>query len=84
MDSIEGFGQYVYYSGFSIKKQLLNYYLGEFVNNNREGFGIHYYSDGSIYIGYWLNGLKEGKAYFIDNLGHKWVRTYRKNHMSSE
>ena len=74
----------MYQSSFSIKKQLLNYYIGEFRDNNRDGFGIHCYSDGSIYIGYWENGLKEGKSFFIDNLGHKWVRIYQKNHMINE
>ena len=43
--------------------------MGEFVNNNREGFGIHYYSDSSCYLGFWKNGQKSGKAIFIDNNG---------------
>ena len=35
-----------------------NYYIGNFNNNNWDGFGVHFYSDGSIYYGYWENGIK--------------------------
>ena len=73
---MEGYGRYIYLSELSYKKPLRNYYIGEFKNNNRNGFGIHYYSDLSCYIGFWENGIKTGKSIFIDSLGYSHIKNF--------
>jgi hypothetical protein len=35
-------------------------YIGEVLNNQRDGFGICYYTKGDVYIGQWRNDRKEG------------------------
>ena len=67
---MKGFGKYIYLNPITSKKPLRNYYIGEFHTNNRNGFGIHYYSDMSTYIGYWKDGIKVGKSIFIDSQGY--------------
>lgn len=44
-------------------------YIGETLNNLRDGFGICYYTNGEVHIGEWKNNLKEGygKSIFPDN-----------------
>lgn len=39
-------------------------YTGEFSNNFREGFGKCVYPDGSIYVGWWLEGKRSGIGLF--------------------
>lgn len=35
-------------------------YIGNYVNNVREGYGEYYYADGKIYKGMWKAGLMHG------------------------
>jgi hypothetical protein len=61
---MHGFGRYYYFTEITGKKPLRNFYVGEFRDNNRNGFGLHYYSDLSVYIGEWINGIKTGYSFF--------------------
>ena len=43
-DQLSGFGTYIYISEVNGMK-MRNYYIGHFKENNRDGFGLHFYSD---------------------------------------
>ena len=54
----EGYGKYIWESG--------NYYIGEWLNDNKHGKGIIYYKNGNIkYEGDFVNGKFEGKGKYI-------------------
>lgn len=35
-------------------------YIGNYINNVRNGYGEYYYADGKIYKGIWKDGLMNG------------------------
>lgn len=80
-DKMEGFGYYIYLSALGSKKNIRNFYVGNFSKNKREGFGLHFYSDGSCYIGEWVNSVKDGKALYIDDLGYFHIKNFTNNHL---
>lgn len=82
-DELSGFGFYVYLSELNKKKNLRNFYVGEFEGNNREGFGVHFYSDSSVYIGHWKKGLKNDKILFLDNMGYLFLKEFDNNHLKN-
>ena len=47
----------------------INYYMGNFVNGSRQGYGVYYYANNEIYEGQWHNNLKHGKAKYKDANG---------------
>jgi len=48
-------------------------YVGQVVNNKREGKGIYYFNNGNRYEGDWKNGNKEGKGIFYYNDGEREI-----------
>jgi len=40
-------------------------YIGEIVEDKREGFGVCYYTNGKIYIGQWVNDQRDGLGKLI-------------------
>ena len=80
-DKMSGFGTYLYLSELKGKKNLRNFYIGNFKNNNRDGFGVHFYSDSSVYIGYWKEGIKNGRSLYFDNSNYLFVKHFEKNHL---
>ena len=80
-DKMHGTGYYIYMSELGIKKNIRNFYIGGFKDNNRQGFGLHFYSDGSCYIGHWNNGVKDGKSLYIDDLGYYNIKVFNNNHL---
>ncbi|MNE87643.1 MORN repeat protein [compost metagenome] len=42
----------------NVSNETCNYYEGDFVNGQREGYGVFYYADGSKYEGCWQNNMK--------------------------
>ncbi len=57
-DSLFSHGTYVYTDGTK--------YIGEFMNNLRNGQGIYHFKDGSSYIGGWWMGLRDGLGIMLD------------------
>ena len=41
-------------------------YVGDFLNNKRNGEGSYYYLNGSYFKGNWKNNLKHGKGKYYD------------------
>lgn len=80
-DKMHGIGYYIYMSELGIKKNIRNFYIGGFEGNNRQGFGLHFYSDGSCYVGNWSNGVKDGKALYVDDLGYYNIKMFSNNHL---
>lgn len=39
-------------------------YVGEYIEDRKEGFGIFTFKDGRIYEGEWLNGKQHGRGLF--------------------
>ena len=54
-------------------------YEGEFRNDEFNGNGTTYYSDGSSWIGRYLNSDKEGNGIFVDSKGVRWKTIYSRN-----
>jgi hypothetical protein len=55
---MNGYGEFIWKDG---KK-----YIGFYVDDKKEGFGIHYWpSPQRIYIGFWKGGKQEGIGKFI-------------------
>jgi hypothetical protein len=78
-DRLEGFGVYIYQNLFSENRSLRNYYKGYFRDGKRSGLGVHFYSDGSFYIGEWKENEKHGKAVFIDGFGERFKMAFEFN-----
>lgn len=57
-DQIHGYGRYIFPS--STQQKLKEFFIGEFSENLKNGFGIHFYSDSSLLMGNWVNDKKEG------------------------
>ena len=56
-----------------------DYYIGEFSNNQRNGYGIYYFDDGTIVKGKWKNGKRTSGSYhwpsgnkFVGRFGNIW------------
>jgi hypothetical protein len=81
---LEGFGVYIYQNAFSENKLIRNHYRGLFKFGEREGLGVHFYSDGSFYIGNWKRNAKHGEAVFVDNFGEKFEMMFDQNRRISE
>ena len=47
-------------------------YIGELLNNKREGFGIYYYHNGNRYEGEWKNDNKDGIGIFYFSNGDRY------------
>ncbi|MCQ2819494.1 MAG: hypothetical protein MJ252_19705 [archaeon] len=56
----DGIGVHIWYEPKGEQKYLRDRYAGEWRNGMRNGYGKFYYSNGSIYEGYWINNAKEG------------------------
>jgi hypothetical protein len=72
-DSIIYYGQQTdkkangYGIGFNINNK--NVYLGEWKQNNMDGFGMMTYGNGDIYKGGWTNNVRNGDGTIIYNIG---------------
>ena len=54
------------------------YYIGEFMNNIPNGYGIKYYSNGNIlYEGYFMNGKFEGNGKYIYDDGDYFIGQFK-------
>ena len=51
-------------------------YLGEFLKNNRHGFGICRWADGSVYRGEWEKGTMQGYGAY-DHNSNKYLKRYK-------
>eukprot|EP00761_Pharyngomonas_kirbyi_P010862 gb/GECH01010885.1/.p1 GENE.gb/GECH01010885.1/~~gb/GECH01010885.1/.p1 ORF type:complete len:609 (+),score=128.08 gb/GECH01010885.1/:1-1827(+) len=60
-----GKGSYLYNSAPGSSKPSLNFYDGEFQEGMRQGYGIFYYSDGSMYEGRWTENMKDGDGLYL-------------------
>lgn len=47
-----------------------NRYEGQWLDGQRNGYGVFYYANGSKYEGEWKNNLKEGYAIFTEDNGN--------------
>ncbi len=54
----------------------------DMVNYQHQGFGIFYYANGTTYHGYWINNLKHGNAFFINELGQTLNSLFIKDKLS--
>ena len=39
-----------------------SYYIGEYKDSSKHGYGEHYYSNGDVYKGDWVKSYKEGQG----------------------
>ncbi len=53
-------------------------YEGEWKNDNMDGYGIYYFSDGRKYLGEWKNNYMEGFGIYIWNNGKKYYGFFKK------
>lgn len=44
-------------------------YFGQYVNNNRHGYGIYFYDDGEVYFGGWKEDRRHGPGFYFHNDG---------------
>lgn len=58
------------------RDRALNSYAGEFVQGQREGFGVFVYDDGSTYEGMWLNNVKHGEGKLVSANGVTFVGVF--------
>jgi Leucine-rich repeat (LRR) protein len=61
--------------GVLIDKVLGDVYVGQFVNDMKEGSGRMHYGNGDQYIGYWLNDVRHGDAsiHYVDPNGKPYT-----------
>ncbi len=61
--------------GVLIDKILGDVYVGQFVNDMKEGSGRMHYGNGDQYIGYWLNDVRHGDAsiHYVDPNGKPYT-----------
>ena len=55
-------------------------YIGQVINDKREGKGIFYGNNGDRYEGEWRNDKKEGKGIYDFASGNRYVSEWRKWH----
>lgn len=46
-------------------------YVGEYLNDKKDGYGELFWPDGRIYKGMWRNGKQEGKGTLISSKGER-------------
>ena len=68
-DVPNGVGNLIWLETNNTIRLLKNRYSGEFQSGVREGLGVFYYSDGSMYEGQWKGNKKHGYAVFTDEKG---------------
>ena len=51
----------------------IEWYDGEWVNDQMEGYGVYHYSNGDIYEGNWKNNLHNGFGTYIFTDGHRYI-----------
>jgi hypothetical protein len=62
---MHGYGEFYWKDG--------KIYVGYYVNDKKEGFGIYYWSNpGRAYLGFWVNGRQEGVGKYITPKGSKF------------
>jgi hypothetical protein len=62
---MHGYGEFKWTNG--------RLYIGYFVNDRKEGFGIHYWQENNrIYVGFWKGGKQEGIGRYISANYEKW------------
>ena len=85
-DKLHGMGRYLWLSDVEVNKNLavFNQYVGQFAENQRHGFGIFSYADGSRYVGDWNANLKHGKGTIISSVGVQQQATFVEGHAVSE
>jgi hypothetical protein len=61
--------------GVLIDKILGDVYVGQFVNDNKEGSGRMHYGNGDQYVGFWQNDLRHGDAsiHYVDPNGQPYA-----------
>lgn len=64
-------------SSYSIQEYSNGFYLGEFRNGEREGYGCYVWNDGSLYLGEWSNSKKSGEGLYIGDSGYVYIGMYR-------
>ena len=61
--------------------ELINKYVGEYLNDERNGYGELIYKDGGQYKGEWLNNMRHGKGISISKSGNiytgEWIKDKR-------
>ncbi|KAI3385394.1 hypothetical protein SNEBB_008488 [Seison nebaliae] len=81
---MSGEGHYVWYvkrTEVGSPYNLRNEYIGNFTNNERNGYGKFYYADGSTYEGNWSNGKKHGYGKFIRRNGDDYEGLFENNYI---
>ena len=68
-DNPNGVGSLVWLDNKGETKVQRNRYSGQFLNGNREGLGVFYYANGSIYEGEFVSNKKHGYAVYTDEVG---------------
>ena len=59
-------------------------YIGEWIDNKRDGFGTNVWPDGSKYIGEWKEGKQNGVGTFTFSNGAKDVGEWKENKLNGE
>jgi hypothetical protein len=61
--------------GVLIDKVLGDVFVGQFVNDNKEGSGRMHYGNGDQYVGFWKNDLRHGDAsiHYADSNGQPYA-----------
>ena len=54
-------------------------YIGQQVNEQKQGLGSMYYVNGNVYTGNWFNDIREGCGVFIENTGTQFVGKWHNN-----
>ena len=75
-----GKGKYIW--GKINKKFEDDYYIGDFINDKREGKGTKYYNSGSYYVGNWKNNKRNGKGIMYYKNGTKYDGEWLNNQKS--
>eukprot|EP00960_Hanusia_phi_P066737 766462-Hanusia_phi.AAC.7 len=85
-DKLHGMGRYLWLSDVDVNKNLaaFNQYVGQFAENQRHGFGIFSYADGSRYVGEWNANHKHGKGTMISSVGVQQFATFVEGHAVSD
>lgn len=63
---IDGFGVYIYKDVIDSVRIINNLYAGPFTLGEKNGIGLHLFSDGSLLAGKWNAGFKEDKFIYRD------------------
>ena len=81
-NQISGTGVYIYKTDrFTNSKHFDEFFQGRFDAGVRQGFGVQLYANGSVLIGNWRLGKKEGSALFLDFLGKVYWKKFKGDHL---